>query len=45
QRLIGAGDLLVESAGERGQEVLPMVPRPTLVQQAISQHMAGVRTL
>ena len=45
QRLIGAGDLFVESAGERGQEVLPMVPRPSLVQQAISQHMAGVRTL
>jgi len=40
ERLIGAGDLLVESAGERGQEVLRMVPRPTRVQQAIYQQMA-----
>ena len=40
ERLIGAGDLLVESAGERGQEVLRMVPRPMRVQQAIYQQMA-----
>ena len=40
ERLIGAGDLLVESAGERGQEVLRMVPRPVRVQQAIHQQMA-----
>ena len=40
ERLIGAGDLLVESAGERGQEVLRMVPRPMRVQQAIHQQMA-----
>jgi uncharacterized membrane protein YdbT with pleckstrin-like domain len=38
-RLIGSGDLLVESAGERGQERLRMVPRPTRVQQEIYRHM------
>ena len=38
--MIGAGDLLVESAGERGQEVLRLVPRPMRVQQAIHQQMA-----
>jgi uncharacterized membrane protein YdbT with pleckstrin-like domain len=40
ERLIGAGDLLVESAGERGQEVLRLVPRPMRVQQAIHQQLA-----
>ena len=28
QRLIGAGDLLLESAGRQGQEVFPDLPRP-----------------
>ena len=40
ERLIGAGDLLVESAGERGQQTLRMVPKPVRVQQAISTQMA-----
>lgn len=40
ERLIGAGDLLVESAGERGQETLRMVPNPMQVQQAIYKQMA-----
>jgi uncharacterized membrane protein YdbT with pleckstrin-like domain len=40
ERLIGAGDLLVESAGERGQEVLRLVPRPMRVQLAIHQEMS-----
>jgi uncharacterized membrane protein YdbT with pleckstrin-like domain len=40
ERLIGAGDLRVESAGERGQETLRMVPRPMRVQQAIYKQMA-----
>jgi uncharacterized membrane protein YdbT with pleckstrin-like domain len=40
QRVIGAGDLLVESGGERGQEVLRMVPRPVRVQQAIHKQVA-----
>ena len=41
QRLIGAGDLIVESGGERGQEILRMVPRPVRVQQAIYRQMAN----
>jgi uncharacterized membrane protein YdbT with pleckstrin-like domain len=40
ERLIGAGDLLVESAGERGQQTLRMVPKPMQVQQAIYKQMA-----
>lgn len=44
QRLIGAGDLLVESGGERGQEILRMVPRPIRVQQAIYREMARTKT-
>ena len=43
ERLIGAGDLLVESAGERGQEILRMVPRPIRVQRAIHEQMAHAR--
>jgi uncharacterized membrane protein YdbT with pleckstrin-like domain len=39
ERLIGAGDLLVESAGERGQEILRMVPNPMRVQQTIYKQM------
>ena len=41
ERLIGAGDLLVESAGERGQEILRRVPNPVRVQQAIYKQMQG----
>jgi uncharacterized membrane protein YdbT with pleckstrin-like domain len=40
ERLIGAGDILVESAGERGQQTLRMVPKPMQVQQAIYKQMA-----
>jgi uncharacterized membrane protein YdbT with pleckstrin-like domain len=49
ERLIGAGDLAVESAGERGQEILRKVPGPARVQQAIytqmeeAQHRSGER--
>ena len=38
-RLIGSGNLVVESAGERGQETLRRVPDPTRVQQAIYREM------
>ena len=38
-RLIGSGDLIVESAGERGQETLRRVPDPTRVQQEIYRQM------
>ncbi|MBV9412590.1 MAG: PH domain-containing protein [Acidimicrobiia bacterium] len=40
ERLIGAGDIRVESGGERGQQVLRMVPSPMQVQQAIYKQMA-----
>ncbi len=36
QRMIGAGDLLLESAGRQGQEVFPDLPRPARIQQAIA---------
>jgi uncharacterized membrane protein YdbT with pleckstrin-like domain len=38
-RLIRSGDLIVESAGERGQETLRRVPDPTRVQQEIYRQM------
>jgi uncharacterized membrane protein YdbT with pleckstrin-like domain len=34
-RLIGAGDLVIESAGQRGQEVFPDLPKPGLIQNEI----------
>ena len=40
-RLIGAGDLIIESAGERGQERLRMVPRPEEFQREIYRQMKG----
>ena len=40
ERMIGAGDLLVDSVGDGGQQVLRMVPRPVRVQQAIHKQMA-----
>jgi membrane protein YdbS with pleckstrin-like domain len=35
ERMVGAGDLLIESAGERGQEVISNVRHPEQVQLAI----------
>lgn len=35
ERIVGAGDLLIESAGERGQEVISNVRKPEEVQLAI----------
>jgi membrane protein YdbS with pleckstrin-like domain len=35
ERLIGAGDLIVESAGERGQEVFDVVRHPEEIQKVI----------
>lgn len=40
ERMIGAGDLLVDSVGDGGRQVFPMVPRPVRVQQAIHTQMA-----
>ena len=34
-RLIGAGDLVIESAGQRGQEMFPDLPKPGLIQNEI----------
>src|SRR5262249_54985895 len=35
ERIIGAGDLMIESAGERGQETFSDMPKPGLVQNEI----------
>lgn len=35
ERLVGCGRLVVESAGERGQEVVPRVPAPAAVQRLV----------
>src|SRR5205823_5211660 len=35
ERMIGAGDLMIESGGERGQETFPDIPRPSRVQNVI----------
>jgi membrane protein YdbS with pleckstrin-like domain len=39
ERMIGAGDLLIESAGERGQSVFENVPHPEAVQVEIYRQM------
>ena len=39
ERIIGAGDLLIESAGERGQETFSDIPHPDAVQQEIYRQM------
>jgi uncharacterized membrane protein YdbT with pleckstrin-like domain len=39
ERLIGAGDLLIESAGERGQQTFTDIPHPDAVQQEIYRQM------
>jgi len=39
ERMIGAGDLLIESAGERGQEIFSHIPHPDAVQQEIYRQM------
>lgn len=45
ERVLGAGDLHIESAGERGQEVFNDCPRPPRVQNEIYRQMdeAGAR--
>jgi uncharacterized membrane protein YdbT with pleckstrin-like domain len=39
ERMIGTGDLLIESAGERGQSVFENVPHPEAVQVEIYRQM------
>ncbi|MEY2396907.1 MAG: hypothetical protein QOJ00_81 [Actinomycetota bacterium] len=41
ERVIHAGDLMIESAGERGQEVFPNVADPFAVQNLIHRAMEG----
>jgi membrane protein YdbS with pleckstrin-like domain len=43
QRLIGAGDLLLESAGRQGHEVFPDLPRPARIQLVIATEVDRVR--
>ena len=43
ERIIGAGDLTIESAGERGQETFSDVRRPAVVQQEIYRQIEAVR--
>jgi uncharacterized membrane protein YdbT with pleckstrin-like domain len=44
ERIIGAGDLLIESAGERGQQTFSDIPHPDHVQQEIYRQMEGNAT-
>jgi uncharacterized membrane protein YdbT with pleckstrin-like domain len=45
-RIIGAGDVMIESGGERGQETIGELPKPFRVQNEIYKAIeeAGVRT-
>jgi len=42
-RIIGAGDLLLESAGRDGQEVFPDLPHPGQIQQQIAAQVDQAR--
>ena len=44
ERLIGAGDLVLESAGERGQEVFADLPRPARVQNVIYREIERAKS-
>jgi uncharacterized membrane protein YdbT with pleckstrin-like domain len=44
ERIIGAGDVMVESAGERGQEPFADLPKPQSVQNAIYAEMERSQT-
>jgi uncharacterized membrane protein YdbT with pleckstrin-like domain len=43
-RIIGAGDLMIESAGKSGQEVFPDMPKPGLVQNEIYRQIERMKT-
>ncbi|HMC39582.1 MAG TPA: PH domain-containing protein [Acidimicrobiales bacterium] len=43
ERLIGAGDVLIESAGRDGQEVFPDLPHPGRIHNEIYAQMAAAR--
>jgi uncharacterized membrane protein YdbT with pleckstrin-like domain len=43
ERVIGAGDVLLESAGRQGHEVFPDLPRPARIQRAIAVELDRMR--
>jgi uncharacterized membrane protein YdbT with pleckstrin-like domain len=43
ERMIGAGDLMIESGGERGQETFPDIPHPSKVQNVIYREIERAR--
>jgi len=43
ERLVGAGDLMIESAGERGQDTFSRIPHPDRVEQLIYAEMENNR--
>lgn len=44
ERIIGAGDILIESAGRDSQEVFPDLPRPTRIQNEIYRQVDRARS-
>jgi uncharacterized membrane protein YdbT with pleckstrin-like domain len=44
ERMIGAGNVVIESAGERGQEVFPDLPHPANIQNDIYRQIEGTKT-
>ena len=43
ERLIGAGDLVIESAGERGQQAFSDIPHPSAVQNEIYRQIEAAQ--
>jgi uncharacterized membrane protein YdbT with pleckstrin-like domain len=43
ERMIGAGNVVIESAGERGQEVFPDLPHPANIQNDIYRQIEGTK--
>jgi membrane protein YdbS with pleckstrin-like domain len=43
ERMIGAGDVVIESAGERGQEVFANLPKPGRIQNEIYRQIEGAK--
>ncbi|MDQ1426998.1 MAG: hypothetical protein QOK39_474 [Acidimicrobiaceae bacterium] len=43
ERIIGAGDVVIESAGERGQEVFANLPKPGRIQNEIYRQIEGAK--
>jgi membrane protein YdbS with pleckstrin-like domain len=43
ERMVGTGDLMIESAGERGQDTFPRIPHPDRAQQLVYTEMENNR--